>query len=103
LDRPLRQEAYAHWFPEEATFQPTLIANYKRNQGGASSTQQMVDRLYSSYEKVGEQGGWGMWGFGGFGGLRVGGLGGRGGPARLFSLARSPAGALGCVRTRADQ
>ncbi|GBF98697.1 hypothetical protein Rsub_11411 [Raphidocelis subcapitata] len=53
LRRQAKQESYANWYPEDATFQPKLVATLKRSKsGGASSTQQMVDRLYSSYEKL---------------------------------------------------
>jgi hypothetical protein len=59
---PRRQEAYTHWYPEDATFQPKLVATLKlstlkaKKAAGAStsaaSAQPLVDRLYASYERV---------------------------------------------------
>jgi hypothetical protein len=60
-----RQEAYANWYPEDATFQPKLVSQggslrrvSKRSGAGAAPSPEpasglpLVARLYASYEKV---------------------------------------------------
>ncbi|KAI8475815.1 MAG: hypothetical protein J3K34DRAFT_478827 [Monoraphidium minutum] len=52
LRRQQKQEAYSHWFPEDVTFQPKLIAAQRRPGGAVVEEAPLVERLYSSYEKL---------------------------------------------------
>ncbi|GBF97125.1 hypothetical protein Rsub_10136 [Raphidocelis subcapitata] len=66
LRRQQKQSQYANWFPEDVTFRPKLIASQRPpsskapSRGGAppareegrGDTAAMVERLYSSYEKL---------------------------------------------------